>query len=154
MKIVTEKCFKFTKTKMLLCLHWSGLVCILFWTEWCHCWSVVMVIYVFIVSRHRREGCRKITHPPVCRSGPLNPPAVTKAPSQTGFFPLLRQLEMKDLPGEKEHLESAIPLHTDAPTADVPPHCLPISTSVGKHDFLLPSARHDGSRTPTTATVR
>lgn len=70
---------------MLLCLHWSGAVCIIFWTEWCHCQSVVMVTHAFIVCSHRSEGCRKITHPPDCCSGPLNPPAPHHKPS---FFPI------------------------------------------------------------------
>lgn len=62
---------------MLLCLLLSGPVCIIFWSEWCHCESVVMVISAFIVSSHSSEGCRRITHPPDCCSGPLNPPAVS-----------------------------------------------------------------------------
>lgn len=118
MKIVTEKCFQFTKTKMLLCLHWSGPVCIIFRTEWRHCQSVVMVTYAFIVCSHRSEGCRKITHPPDRCSGPGH----TKAPSQTEFFSKSSETSwiMENSPREKEQLESAIPLYTDASTADVP----------------------------------
>lgn len=59
MKIVIEKCFKFTKTEMLQCLLWSGPVCIIFWSEWCHCDSVVMVICAFIVSSHRRRDAKE-----------------------------------------------------------------------------------------------
>lgn len=72
---------------MLLCLLWSGPVCIIFWSEWCHCDSVVMVICAFIVSSHRSEGCRRITHPPDCCSGPLNPPSVTPKLTNWDFFP-------------------------------------------------------------------
>lgn len=132
---------------MLQCLLWSGPVCIIFWSEWCHCDSVVMVIYAFIVSSHRSEGCRRITHPLDCCSGPLNPPSVTpKLHHKLRFFFLLLKTAgwRRILPREKEQLESAIfPLHRR-----LYGWCSSISTLLSKHYFLLPSARHDGSRTP------
>lgn len=106
---------------MLLCLHWSGPVCIIFWTECCLCQSVVMVIYAFIVSIHRSEGCRKITHPPDCCSGPLNPPAVTpKLHHKLSFFSFFwGQLDHGGFTQRERAAGICHPLYT----ADVPLHC-------------------------------